>query len=324
MEPKEPEIIKKETTNYEFDTLKIDAIIKDKKEYNEKESTIQSKFQFSNEEGKQSLENNTKYISEINTNSFTYIGFLSENLTKEFFGYYKYDNNDEYSGEWKEDFKEGKGVYLYYNEKEKNEEEFYLGEWNKGEKNGKGIYFWKHSNNETQFQDSNYDVVIGNFENNEYKEGICISKNKNDFSIYEGKYNNEKKNDDEALFIENNDKVFLGKFVDNEMSEGRIIIFKENNEVKNSYYFEKTDDEINPYNFEYSKNNDKDEYIIQRKKELQEKEFENKLPNIYNFIKEFIGKSSLFENFEKKIKLKEELVENLSQYLSIDLNPKSK
>ena len=193
MEPKEPEIIKKETTNYEFDTLKIDAIIKDKKEYNENESTIQSKFQFSNEEGKQSLENNTKYISEINTNSFTYIGFLSENLTKEFFGYYKYDNNDEYSGEWKEDFKEGKGVYLYYNEKEKNEEEFYLGEWNKGEKNGKGIYFWKHSNNETQFQDSNYDVVIGNFENNEYKEGICISKNKNDFSIYEGKYNNEKK-----------------------------------------------------------------------------------------------------------------------------------
>ena len=324
MEPKEPEIIKKETTNYEFDTLKIDAIIKDKKEYNEKESTIQSKFQFSNEEGKQSLENNTKYISEINTNSFTYIGFLSENLTKEFFGYYKYDNNDEYSGEWKEDFKEGKGVYLYYNEKEKNEEEFYLGEWNKGEKNGKGIYFWKHSNNETQFQDSNYDVVIGNFENNEYKEGICISKNKNDFSIYEGKYNNEKKNDDEALFIENNDKAFLGKFVDNEMSEGRIIIFKENNEVKNSYYFEKTDDEINPFYFEYSKNNDKDEYIIQRKKELQEKEFENKLPNIYNFIKEFIGKSSLFENFEKKIKLKEELVENLSQYLSIDLNPKSK
>ena len=324
MEPKEPEIIKKETTNYEFDTLKIDAIIKDKKEYNENESTIQSKFQFSNEEGKQSLENNTKYISEINTDTFTYIGFLSENLKKEFFGYYKYDNNDEYSGEWKEDFKEGKGVYLYFNEKEKNEEEFYLGEWNKGEKNGKGIYFWKHSNNETQFQDSNYDVVIGNFENNEYKEGICISKNKNDFSIYEGKYNNEKKNDDEALFIENNDKAFLGKFVDNEMSEGRIIIFKENNEVKNSYYFEKTDDEINPYNFEYSKNNDKDEYIIQRKKELQEKEFENKLPNIYNFIKEFIGKSSSFENFEKKIKLKEELVENLSQYLSIDLNPKSK
>ena len=141
MESIEPLNLKKETTNYEFDTLKIDAIIKDKKEYNEKESTIQSKFQFSNEEGKQSLENNTKYISEINTDTFTYIGFLSENLKKEFFGYYKYDNNDEYSGEWKEDFKEGKGVYLYYNEKEKNEEEFYLGEWNKGEKKEKEFIF---------------------------------------------------------------------------------------------------------------------------------------------------------------------------------------
>ena len=319
MEPKEPEIIKKETTNYEFDTLKIDAIIKDKKEYNEKESTIQSKFQFSNEEGKQSLENNTKYISEINTNSFTYIGFLSENLTKEFFGYYKYDNNDEYSGEWKEDFKEGKGVYLYFNEKEKNEEEFYLGEWNKGEKNGKGIYFWKHSNEKIKFEDSNYDVVFGNFENNEYKNGFCISKNKNDFSIYEGKYDNEKKNDDEAIFIENNDKAFLGKFIDNEMSEGRVIIFKENNEVKNSYYFEKNNDEVNPYNFEYSKNKEKDESIIQRKKELLEIDFQNKLPNIYYFIKEIISKSSNFENLQK-IKLKEEFIDKIVQYLSIDLN----
>ena len=319
MESIEPLNLKKETTSYEFDTLKIDAIIKDKKEYNENDSSIKSKFQFSNEEGKQSSENNTKYISEINTDTFTYIGFLSENLKKEFFGYYKYDNNDEYSGEWKEDFKEGKGVYLYFNEKEKNEEEFYLGEWNKGEKNGKGIYFWKHSNEKIKFEDSNYDVVFGNFENNEYKNGFCISKNKNDFSIYEGKYDNEKKNDDEAIFIENNDKAFLGKFIDNEMSEGRVIIFKENNEVKNSYYFEKNNDEVNPYNFEYSKNKEKDESIIQRKKELLEIDFQNKLPNIYYFIKEFISKSSNFENL-KKIKLKEEFIDKIVQYLSIDLN----
>ena len=192
MEPKEEKNLNKERTSYEFDTLKIDAIIKEKQEYNEKESQIESKFIFSNEDGKQSSENNTKYIAEINTDTFKYIGYLSENLQKEFFGYYKYDNNDEYSGEWKEDLKKGNGVYFYYNEKEKNEEEFYLGDWNNGEKNGKGIYFWKHSNNETELKNSDYDVIIGNFENNEYKNGICISKSKNDFSIYEGKYDKEK------------------------------------------------------------------------------------------------------------------------------------
>ncbi len=187
MESPEPEKSKKETT-YEFDTLKIDAIIKEESQYKETESSLQSTLIFSNKDEKQSSENNTKYISEINTNSFKYIGYLSENLTKEFFGYYKYDNNDEYSGEWKNDFKEGNGVYLYYNEKDKNEEEFYFGNWDKGEKNGKGFYFWKHSNEDVGIEKSDYDVIFGIFEKNEYKNGICISKCKNDFSIYEGKY----------------------------------------------------------------------------------------------------------------------------------------
>ena len=312
MEPKEPENSKKETT-YEFDTLKIDAIIKEKSEYKETESSLESTFIFSNEDEKQSSENNTKYISEINTNSFKYIGYLSENLTKEFFGYYKYDNNDEYSGEWKNDFKEGNGVYLYYNEKEKNEEEFYFGNWDKGEKNGKGFYFWKHSNEDVEIENSDYDVIIGLFEKNEYKNGICISKCKDVFSIYEGKYLNEKKNDDQAFFFEN-EKSFFGKFVDNEMIEGTVIIFKNNDDIKNSYYFKKNNDEKNPYQFEYKKI-EKDDPIIEKKKKFESQNYEKKLPEIFNYMKQFIKDSSSFENIQK-IKFKDDSIDKFIEYLN--------
>ena len=45
MESPEPEKSKKETT-YEFDTLKIDAIIKEESQYKETESSLQSTFIF--------------------------------------------------------------------------------------------------------------------------------------------------------------------------------------------------------------------------------------------------------------------------------------
>jgi hypothetical protein len=315
MESPEPEKSKKETT-YEFDTLKIDAIIKEESQYKETESSLQSTFIFSNKDEKQSSENNTKYISEITTNSFKYIGYLSENLTKEFFGYYKYDNNDEYSGEWKNDFKEGNGVYLYYNEKDKNEEEFYFGNWDKGEKNGKGFYFWKHSNEDVGIEKSDYDVIFGIFEKNEYKNGICISKSKNDFSIYEGKYLNEKKNDDEAFFFEN-EKCFLGKFVDNEMIEGRIIIFKNKDDIKNCYYFNKTNDEKNPYNFEYKKMSDKDDSIKERKKKFESLNYESRLPEIFNFMKQFIKDSSSLKTMQE-IKFKDESIDKFIEYLNFN------
>ena len=317
MESSEPEKLKKDTI-YEFDTLKIDAIIKEKSKYNEADSSLQSTFIFSNEDEKQSPENNSKYISEIQTSSFKYIGFLSENLTKEFFGYYKYENNDEYSGEWRNDFKDGNGVYLYYNEKDKNEEEFYFGNWEKGEKNGKGFYFWKHSNDDIEIEKCDYDVAIGLFEKNEYKNGICISKSKDVFSIYEGKYSNDKKNDDEAFFFEN-EKCYLGKFVDDEMIEGRVIIFKNKNEINNSYYFIKTNDEKNPYHFEYKKMSENDNSMIERKEKLENINFEKVLPEIFNFMKKFIRDSSSFENIQK-IQFKNDSIDKLIEYLSINFN----
>ena len=303
----------------EYDTEKIDLILKEGKEYLKNGNGIKKVFKFVNPNGEINKENSTKYISEIDSNSVKYIGYLTEDLFKEYFGYYKYENNDEYLGEWKDDIKENKGIYLYYNEKENNIEEFYLGEWKNGKRNGKGIYFWKNSNEEMNINNSDYDVVIGNFNDNDFLEGISVTKNKEKYLIYKGKYENCKKNDENAFFLENFNKGFYGKFINDEIISGRSIYFKNvldgDFTIENSFYFEKDNDD--KYKFHFKINVEFDSIIEKECKNILKYKFENNLPPIYNFIKEFISKSSNLNNFEG-IKIKEDILEKLSHFLKID------
>ena len=312
------EEIETESEN-EYDTEKIDLILKEGKEYLKNGNGIKKVFKFVNPNGEINKENSTKYISEIDSNSVKYIGYLTEDLFKEYFGYYKYENNDEYLGEWKDDIKENKGIYLYYNEKENNIEEFYLGEWKNGKRNGKGIYFWKNSNEEMNINNSDYDVVIGNFNDNDFLEGISVTKNKEKYLIYKGKYKNCKKNDENAFFLENFNKGFYGKFINDEIISGRSIYFKNvldgDFTIENSFYFEKDNDD--KYKFDFKKNVEFDSIIEKECKNILKYKFENNLPPIYNFIKEFISKSSNLNNFEG-IKIKEDILEKLSHFLKID------
>jgi hypothetical protein len=312
------EEIETESEN-EYDTEKIDLILKEGKEYLKNGNGIKKVFKFVNPNGEINKENSTKYISEIDSNSVKYIGYLTEDLFKEYFGYYKYENNDEYLGEWKDDIKENKGIYLYYNEKENNIEEFYLGEWKNGKRNGKGIYFWKNSNEEMNINNSDYDVVIGNFNDNDFLEGISVTKNKEKYLIYKGKYENCKKNDENAFFLENFNKGFYGKFINDEIISGRSIYFKNvldgDFTIENSFYFEKDNDD--KYKFDFKKNVEFDSIIEKECKNILKYKFENNLPPIYNFIKEFISKSSNLNNFEG-IKIKEDILEKLSHFLKID------
>jgi len=52
-------------------------------------------------------------------------------------GTYYYVNGNFYQGEWRDDKKDGRGVYSYNTTGEK-----YEGEWKTGERNGRGIYYF--------------------------------------------------------------------------------------------------------------------------------------------------------------------------------------
>ena len=303
----------------EYDTEKIDLILKEGKEYLKNGNGIKKKFKFVNPNGEINKDNSTKYISEIDSNSVKYIGYLTKDLFKEYFGYYKYENNDQYLGEWKNDVKENNGIYFYYNEKENNKEEFYLGEWKNGKRNGKGIYFWKNSNEDMNINNSDYDVVIGNFYDNDFINGISVTKEKGNYLIYKGKFENFKKNDENAFFFENFNKGFYGKFINDEMISGRSLFFKNvlngDFEIENSFYFEKANG--NNYQFDIKKNIDFNSIIENEIKNILKYNFQNNLPPIYNFMKEFISKSNNLQNFEG-LKIKEDILEKLSHFLNID------
>ena len=306
MEEEEEEI------NNEFNTEEIDLILNKKKEYKKEENGIKKIFKFINKKEEIDSEKPLKYISEIDSNSVKYIGFLTENLFKEYFGYYKYENKDEYIGEWKDDLKENKGMYFYFNE-ENNLEEFYLGEWKNNFRNGKGIYIWKNSNEKIPFDKSDFDVVVGDFENNDFKYGLTISKKDNTFNIYKGKYENNKKNDNKAFFLENYNKAFYGNFINDEIISGRFITYNEKNEIINSFYFEKNNN--NDYNFEKEKEKENDIIIKKEVEDILKYDFPKNLAPMYQFMKNFFSQSSDISTFEK-MKKKEFFIE-LPNFLNI-------
>ena len=301
-----------EEVNNEFNTEEIDLILNKKKEYKKEENGIKKIFKFINKKEEIDSEKPLKYISEIDSNSVKYIGYLTENLFKEYFGYYKYENKDEYIGEWKDDLKENKGMYFYFNE-ENNLEEFYLGEWKNNFRNGKGIYIWKNSNEKIPFDKSNFDVVIGDFENNDFKYGLTISKKDNTFNIYKGKYENNKKNDNKAFFLENYNKAFYGNFINDEIISGRFITYNEKNEIINSFYFEKNNN--NDYNFEKEKEKENDIIIEKEVKNISKYDFPKNLAPMYQFMKNFFSQSSDISTFEKM--KKKEFFTELPNFLNI-------
>lgn len=301
-----------EEINNEFNTEEIDLILNKKKEYKKEENGIKKIFKFINKKEEIDSEKPLKYISEIDSNSVKYIGYLTENLFKEYFGYYKYENKDEYIGEWKDDLKENKGMYFYFNE-ENNLEEFYLGEWKNNFRNGKGIYIWKNSNEKIPFDKSNFDVVIGDFENNDFKYGLTISKKDNTFNIYKGKYENNKKNDNKAFFLENYNKAFYGNFINDEIISGRFITYNEKYEIINSFYFEKNNN--NDYNFEKEKEKENDIIIKKEVKDILKYDFPKNLAPMYQFMKNFFSQSSDISTFEKM--KKKEFFTEIPNFLNI-------
>ena len=166
---------------------------------------------------------------------------------------------------------------------------------------------------------SDYDVVIGNFYDNDFINGISVTKEKGNYLIYKGKLENCKKNDENAFFFENFNKGFYGKFINDEMISGRSLFFKNvlngDFEIENSFYFEKANG--NNYQFDIKKNIDFNSIIENEIKNILKYNFQNNLPPIYNFMKEFISKSNNLQNFEG-LKIKEDILEKLSHFLNID------
>ncbi len=296
-----------------FDMFQIESSLRTNVKY---EDEISIFTYYNNLEKNNDKQNN--YLIKIKIiSSFRYYGILSQELKKIEFGSYFYENQDQYIGQWKNDVKEGYGIYFYYNET--NLEELYIGNWKNGKKNGKGFYIWKFSNNSIKFNNSNYDVIYGNFEDDNFINGYSITKNEKNYFVYYGKFDNGRKNDENAFFFENNDMGFYGKFENDELKEGRIALFKKNDNnifiVKQSYNTEKSIDKINDI-FNLVDDKEKDEYIIKKRYEVFGKNFNDKFNDLYNYSKELLNKFSNIDSINN-INIKEHIIKPFENFLRI-------
>ncbi len=314
-------ILKGKTTNSSeiqlqpilFDMVQIESSIRTIGKY-EDEISI---FTYYNNLEKKNNDKQNNYLIKIKIfSSFSYYGILSPELKKIEFGSYFYENQDQYIGQWNNDLKDGYGIYFYYNQN--NLEEFYIGKWKNGKKSGKGFYFWKFSDFSIKFEDSNYDIIYGNFENDIFINGYSISKNKKGFFVYFGKFDKGKKNDENAFFFEKN-MGFLGKFENDGLIEGRVVLFKQNknNEIQQSYFTSKSND-INSDKFSFNDDIEKNDFICKKRNEIIKKNFKENLSLIYLYSKELWKKFKNVDfNIIYTINIKNDIINKIENFIQI-------
>ena len=313
------------TENPSFDVNEIDEKIEKEGEFiinNEKEEK-KTIFKFIKNFSKEDMEKKDKnssypkYFCEISAKNFKYIGILTNELKRDIYGYSLLDNQDEFLGEYKNQIREGFGIYKFKPNEERHE--IYIGDYNNNKKEGKGIFI---KINKIIKDDSNgnlvlidFDSNIGTFKDNLFEKGIIYSLKDKAERLYYGKLNDlGEQEDTEALLIEDKNKIFKGKISKGNLIEGRNIFINDKYEKIKAYYFTKNKD--NFYEFESEKKGENDEKLIKEAKEFEETNYEKIIQNIYNEINKGFEKMKIYEN-AIQVDFKNDIMYNINNNLNI-------
>jgi len=305
-----------------FDTYEVDyRIFKDGEfiQNSEFNPSINNKFKLiqglTQEELEKKEENSEypKYFSTISTKNFDYIGILSNQLKRDKYGYSKMEkeHSDEYLGEYKNELRDGFGIYKFNSDNDEDIKEIYIGNYKNNKKEGEGMYLKisKSIKEDSSGNDIliNYNSGIGTFEGDVFKNGKIFSCKDGVQILYQGKLNEiGEPEDDDAIIYEEENKIFRGKVSKGDMIEGRNIILNEKLEKVNSYYFTKIDGK---YDFDYFKKEEIDEDCIKKLKENPIQNYGKNIQNIFNEINNAFNKFKDYDtairiDFEKDIKNK--------------------
>ena len=305
-----------------FDTYEVDyRIFKDGEfiQNSEFNPSINNKFKLiqglTQEELEKKEENSEypKYFSTISTKNFDYIGILSNQLKRDKYGYSKMEkeHSDEYLGEYKNELRDGFGIYKFNSDNDEDIKEIYIGNYKNNKKEGEGMYLKisKSIKEDSSGNDIliNYNSGIGTFESDIFKNGKIFNCKDGVKILYQGKLNEiGEPEDDDAIIYEEENKIFRGKISRGDMIEGRNIILNEKLEKVNSYYFTKIDGK---YDFDYFKKEEIDEDCIKKLKENPIQNYGKNIQNIFNEINNAFNKFQDYDtairiDFEKDIKNK--------------------
>ena len=212
------------------------------------------------------------------------------------------EHSDEYLGEYKNELRDGFGIYKFNSDNDENIKEIYIGNYKNNKKEGEGMYLKisKSIKEDSSGNDIliNYNSGIGTFEGDVLKKGKIFNCKDGVQILYQGKLNEiGEPEDDDAIIYEEDNKIFRGKVSKGDMIEGRNIILNEKLEKVNSYYFTKIDGK---YDFDYFKKEEIDEDCI---KKLKENPIQNYGKNIQNIFNEINNAFNKFKNYDTAIRM---------------------
>ena len=108
--------------------------------------------------------------------------------------------------------------------------ECYIGHWKNKLKDKFGIYIlMDEPENNYEYENSNFDAYIGEFEEEKYIRGTYLTKLNEDFFIYHGYFSKEgKKNDNNAYFYSSKlNKIFHEEIKEDILLNGYLSTFDE-------------------------------------------------------------------------------------------------
>lgn len=206
----------------ELDKKKINESIEEKGLYKEGDEVLIKRW---DSEG-----DSDNYICEIKKDNSKFIGVLNGRLERNGYGIHCYKTGEKYLGYFEQDQPNKHGIYMWSPmlKGKTIHTECYHGRWTNNKKDKSGIYLWMNEpfGNEL-FEKANFDVYVGEFDNDKYVRGTYLSKVSDDYYLYHGNFDSDgKKSDDNAFFYSSKrDRILHGKIVKDAFVSAYITFF---------------------------------------------------------------------------------------------------
>ena len=222
-----------------------DKIILDKEKISKIISTT-AKYETSGIQISKWIIDKDSYIVNINKNNIKFQGIFNENFERNGYAISSYSNNEIYFGYYKRDIRNKEGIYTWpiEIENQRRKTEFYWGIWRDNIKEDHGIYLWLDEDNSKKpfekFDDSIFDVYLGEIDNDSFTKGVYLSKTKDNYYIYYGGYDIFGKRDGANCYYynSNEDKVFYGSMKKGLFENGFMGVFDSEGKISDLFRVE--------------------------------------------------------------------------------------
>lgn len=221
-------------TNYiHFDSHVVAESIKKNGEYKEDKVTVKTW-------GEETTADKKMYLIKAENDDLKFSGIINLFFEREGYGINVHDGGDIYFGYYKNDARDGHGIYSFVPKKKGNDllSEFYYGFWKHDTKNGQGIYLWLREDSSkkpfTDFENSNFQAFVGELERDMFKKGTLLSKEGEDYLVFHGTFDLDGNREGNNCFFYSAslEELCFGEYLDDHFINGYVAHFDEDGNVK--------------------------------------------------------------------------------------------